>query len=103
MVRRQARRCLDQGPAARRRRARPRGEFNIVIAGLAATAGSAHPQLGPLAAAYVLILAVAGPLLARTAEPLGRWLTKRAGGGTPGPSDGSATGAVREESQSAPV
>jgi len=81
----------------------PRGEFNIVIAGLAATAGSAHPQLGPLAAAYVLILAVAGPLLARTAEPLGRWLTKRAGGGTPGPSDGSATGAVREESQSAPV
>ncbi|GAA2439829.1 cation:proton antiporter [Actinomadura vinacea] len=47
----------------------PRGEFNIVIAGLAVSAGT-NAQLGPLAAAYVLILAVAGPLLARTAEPL---------------------------------
>ncbi|MFB4317159.1 cation:proton antiporter [Actinomadura sp. 21ATH] len=47
----------------------PRGEFNIVIAGLAVSAGI-NTQLGPLAAAYVLILAVAGPLLARTAEPL---------------------------------
>ncbi|WP_027341153.1 cation:proton antiporter [Hamadaea tsunoensis] len=42
----------------------PRGEFNIVIAGLAVAAGTA-PQLGPLAAAYVLILAVAGPVAAR--------------------------------------
>ncbi|GLY80380.1 cation:proton antiporter [Actinoallomurus iriomotensis] len=46
----------------------PRGEFNIVIAGLAVTAGG-DSRLGPLAAAYVLILAVAGPLLARAAEP----------------------------------
>lgn len=39
-----------------------RGEFSIVIAGL----GSAvEPQLGPLAAAYVLILAVLGPVLMR--------------------------------------
>ncbi|TDD13972.1 cation:proton antiporter, partial [Actinomadura sp. KC06] len=38
----------------------PRGEFNIVIAGLAVSAGT-NPRLGPLAAAYVLILAVAGP------------------------------------------
>jgi CPA2 family monovalent cation:H+ antiporter-2 len=45
-----------------------RGEFNIVIAGLAVTAGGTS-RLGPLAAAYVLILAVAGPLLARSAEP----------------------------------
>ena len=37
----------------------PRGEFNIVIAGLAVAAG-AHAGLGPLAAAYVLILAVIG-------------------------------------------
>jgi hypothetical protein len=49
----------------------PRGEFNIVIAGLAVTAGT-DSRLGPLAAAYVLILAIAGPLLARTAEPFAR-------------------------------
>jgi CPA2 family monovalent cation:H+ antiporter-2 len=58
----------------------PRGEFNIVIAGLAVTAG-VNPRLGPLAAAYVLILAVAGPLLARAAEPLARRLRR-----PPGPS-----------------
>jgi CPA2 family monovalent cation:H+ antiporter-2 len=39
-----------------------RGEFSIIIAGLGA---AAEPRLGPLAAAYVLILAVAGPVLAR--------------------------------------
>ncbi|GII22882.1 cation:proton antiporter [Planosporangium mesophilum] len=54
----------------------PRGEFNIVIAGLAVAAG-VNPRLGPLAAAYVLILAVAGPLLARAAEPLARRLRRR--------------------------
>ncbi|HEX2314644.1 MAG TPA: cation:proton antiporter [Thermomonospora sp.] len=54
----------------------PRGEFNIVIAGLAVT-GGAHPDLGPLAAAYVLVLAIAGPLLARAAEPLARRLRAR--------------------------
>ncbi|GII95661.1 cation:proton antiporter [Sinosporangium siamense] len=47
----------------------PRGEFNIVIAGLAVGAG-AHPDLGPLAAAYVLILAAFGPLAARALQPL---------------------------------
>jgi monovalent cation:H+ antiporter-2, CPA2 family len=41
-----------------------RGEFSIVIAGLGATAGL-EPQLGPLAAAYVLFLAVVGPIIAR--------------------------------------
>ncbi|GAA3452662.1 cation:proton antiporter [Dactylosporangium matsuzakiense] len=54
----------------------PRGEFNIVIAGLAVAAGS-HPKLGPLAAAYVLILAVIGPLAARAAEPAARILHRR--------------------------
>ena len=53
----------------------PRGEFNIVIAGLAVAAG-VEPRLGPLAAAYVLILAVAGPLLARAAEPVARALIR---------------------------
>ena len=39
-----------------------RGEFSIVIAGLGA---GIEPQLGPLSAAYVLLLAVLGPILAR--------------------------------------
>jgi len=42
-----------------------RGEFSIVIAGLGA---GLEPQLGALAAAYVLFLAVVGPILARTAK-----------------------------------
>jgi monovalent cation:H+ antiporter-2, CPA2 family len=46
-----------------------RGEFSIVIAGLAVSAGR-ESDLGPLAAAYVLILAVAGPLLARVPSPM---------------------------------
>lgn len=40
----------------------PRGEFSIVISGLGV---AIEPRLAPLGAAYVLILAVAGPLLAR--------------------------------------
>lgn len=39
-----------------------RGEFSIVIAGLGAVV---EPRLGPLAAAYVLILVVLGPVLVR--------------------------------------
>ena len=42
-----------------------RGEFSIVIAGLGA---SFEPQLAPLSAAYVLFLAILGPLLARVAK-----------------------------------
>jgi len=45
------------------------GEFSIVIAGLAVTAGL-EPQLGTFSAAYVLLLAVLGPVLARITEPL---------------------------------
>jgi monovalent cation:H+ antiporter-2, CPA2 family len=41
-----------------------RGEFSIVIIGLA---GTQDATLGPVIAAYVLILAIAGPLLARFA------------------------------------
>jgi CPA2 family monovalent cation:H+ antiporter-2 len=58
----------------------PRGEFNIVIAGLAVTAGG-DSRLGPLAAAYVLILAVAGPLLARAAEPFANAVRMRRSAG----------------------
>ncbi|MFC4058977.1 cation:proton antiporter [Planomonospora corallina] len=39
-----------------------RGEFSIVIIGLAAVR---HPVLAPLVAAYVFVLAVAGPLITR--------------------------------------
>jgi CPA2 family monovalent cation:H+ antiporter-2 len=39
-----------------------RGEFSIVIAGLGV---GIEPQLGPVSAAYVLFLAILGPLLAR--------------------------------------
>jgi len=44
-----------------------RGEFSIVIAGLAVSAGI-EPQLAPLATAYVLMTVVAGPVLARLPE-----------------------------------
>jgi CPA2 family monovalent cation:H+ antiporter-2 len=42
----------------------PRGEFSIVIAGLAVGSG-VQPRLAPLATAYVLITVVSGPMLAR--------------------------------------
>jgi monovalent cation:H+ antiporter-2, CPA2 family len=50
-----------------------RGEFSIVIAGLAVTAGV--PDLGPLATGYVLVLAVAGPVLTRFVVPRSLWPT----------------------------
>jgi len=43
----------------------PRGEFSVVIAGIAVNAG-ADSRLGPLAAGYVLCLAVVGSLLMRS-------------------------------------
>jgi CPA2 family monovalent cation:H+ antiporter-2 len=39
-----------------------RGEFSIIIAGFGV---ASEPQLGPIAAAYVLLLAIAGPILVR--------------------------------------
>jgi CPA2 family monovalent cation:H+ antiporter-2 len=54
-----------------------RGEFSIVIAGLAVAAGI-EPGLGPLAACYVLLMAVIGPLAARYVEPLVRAVLGRA-------------------------
>ncbi len=47
-----------------------RGEFSVVIAGLAVTAGVA--DVGPVATAYVLVLAVGGPVLARFIDPIAR-------------------------------
>lgn len=53
----------------------PRGEFSILIAGLGVTAGLA-PQLGPLAAVYVLLTAIIGPVLARFDEQLSPLLNR---------------------------
>nr|BEK63696.1 cation:proton antiporter [Kitasatospora purpeofusca] len=82
-----------------------RGEFSIVIAGLAVTAGI-EPGLGPLATAYVLILVVTGPLAARYTQPAverlgavfarrrGAWVPEaRAGGAAAGVAAGAGAGA----------
>lgn len=45
-----------------------RGEFSIIIAGLAAGIAGAD-ELSALAAAYVLVMAIAGPIFARAAGP----------------------------------
>jgi len=47
-----------------------RGEFSIVIAGLAVASGSVDQGLAALATTYVLLLAVTGPVAARVAEPV---------------------------------
>ncbi|MFV2086213.1 cation:proton antiporter [Micromonospora sp. LOL_021] len=53
----------------------PRGEFSIVIAGLAVASSGIEPALAPLATAYVLITVVTGPVLARI--PDSRWFKHR--------------------------
>lgn len=50
----------------------PRGEFSLVIAGLAVAAGMT--EIGAFAAAYVLLLSVTGPIIARLA---GGWEPRR--------------------------
>lgn len=45
-----------------------RGEFSVVIAGLAAPVAADGESLAALAAAYVLLMAVAGPLVTRAAS-----------------------------------
>ena len=47
-----------------------RGEFSIVIAGLTVAAGAVEGELAALATAYVLIMAVLGPVAARLVEPV---------------------------------
>jgi CPA2 family monovalent cation:H+ antiporter-2 len=54
-----------------------RGEFSIVIAGIALTSGAVAPGLAPLATTYVLLMAVVGPVCARLVEPLHRTATRR--------------------------
>ncbi|MDT0443889.1 cation:proton antiporter [Streptomyces johnsoniae] len=51
-----------------------RGEFSIVIAGLAS---ATEPRIAPVATAYVLILVILGPFATRWTEPAARWLRER--------------------------
>jgi CPA2 family monovalent cation:H+ antiporter-2 len=54
----------------------PRGEFSIVIAGLAGAA--VDPRLAPTVAAYVLAMAVLGPLMPRLTDPIAARAVERA-------------------------
>jgi CPA2 family monovalent cation:H+ antiporter-2 len=82
-----------------------RGEFSIVIGGLAVAAG-VNPHLGPVTAAYVFILAVSGPLIARAADPLAaRFAHQPALAASPAPSasPGPATSPAPSESSGPPA
>lgn len=56
-----------------------RGEFSIVIAGLAVSAGAVDPELAALATAYVLLMAILGPVGARVVEPVASLLRGKTG------------------------
>ncbi|MCG8918765.1 cation:proton antiporter [Actinokineospora sp. PR83] len=56
-----------------------RGEFSIVIAGLAVAAGAVDEQLAALATAYVLLMAILGPVAARVVEPVARAVQRKVG------------------------
>ncbi|NNH71142.1 cation:proton antiporter [Nocardia uniformis] len=47
-----------------------RGEFSIVIAGLAVSMGAVDGKFAALASAYVLLMAILGPIAARLVEPV---------------------------------
>ncbi|MFC9790283.1 cation:proton antiporter [Rhodococcus sp. NPDC127528] len=67
-----------------------RGEFSIVIAGLAVSAGAVEGELAALATAYVLLMAVLGPVAARVVEPLAGLVLR------PAPPAGAAPVAAEE-------
>jgi CPA2 family monovalent cation:H+ antiporter-2 len=54
-----------------------RGEFSVIIAGLVAVSGALPGDFSALVAAYVLITATMGPLLARYVERVGWWWDQR--------------------------
>ncbi|WP_116048922.1 cation:proton antiporter [Amycolatopsis palatopharyngis] len=60
-----------------------RGEFSIIIAGLAVSAGAVEGRLAALATAYVLLMAALGPVAARVVEPVARTLQARQLANTP--------------------
>lgn len=53
-----------------------RGEFSIVIAGLAVSYAAVPNELAALATAYVLLMAVLGPIAAKFVEPVARALQR---------------------------
>jgi CPA2 family monovalent cation:H+ antiporter-2 len=56
-----------------------RGEFSIILAGVA-LAGGVTTELGSVTAAYVLLMATAGPVLTRFADPIAYALPVRGAG-----------------------
>jgi CPA2 family monovalent cation:H+ antiporter-2 len=54
-----------------------RGEFSIVIAGLAVASGQVNDDLAALATAYVLLMAILGPIAAKYVEPIGEFFQRR--------------------------
>ncbi|MEW2313721.1 cation:proton antiporter [Streptomyces bauhiniae] len=76
-----------------------RGEFSVVIAGLAVTSGI-DSRLGPLATAYVLILVVVGPLTARYTDQVAlgvaKWRRSRTAPAEPA-AEPSAPAEVRDQ------
>ncbi len=54
-----------------------RGEFSIVIAGLAVSSGALNSDLAALTTAYVLLMAIVGPVAARVVEPVARLAGRR--------------------------
>lgn len=59
-----------------------RGEFSVIIAGIVAVSGVLPDQFTALVAAYVLITATVGPLLAKYVESIGWWWDQRPPRGT---------------------
>lgn len=76
-----------------------RGEFSIVIAGLAV---GVEPRIGPLATAYVLILVILGPLAARWTEPLARRVIGRIAPAAPVAASASVAPAQERPAAAAP-
>jgi CPA2 family monovalent cation:H+ antiporter-2 len=66
-----------------------RGEFSIVIAGLAVGSAAIDFRLAALATTYVLLMAVIGPVAARAVEPAARWVRARKPATEPAPSAGN--------------
>jgi monovalent cation:H+ antiporter-2, CPA2 family len=66
-----------------------RGEFSIVIAGLAVGYAAVDERLAALATTYVLLMAVIGPVAARVVEPAARWARARRPSTAPAPSAGN--------------
>ena len=75
-----ASRTVDGGTISRLRAGAllsARGEFSVIIAGLVAVSGALPAQFSALVAAYVLLTAILGPLLAKYAERVGWWWEQR--------------------------